>query len=233
MSMPKILFTESSLELIPKELWSHKQIKKHAKKRNKDPKDMLLDKNYHINAMVDLGLENIEKRGRPDIVHKCLLTALDAPVVKENKMKVYLHTIDDKFITFDNSIEIPRSYNRFVGLFEQLLKRRKITTPDGKVLMKLEDRSFKNILDTLYYDKVILLSEKGEKTDIFKLTSFLQKIEAPLILIGCFPRGDFEDYVYESVDHVFSIYDDVLMAWTITGMVVHVYGESIRLGKRL
>jgi len=42
------------------------------------------------------GLEDEAKRGRPDIVHLCLLEATSIPLYREGRIQIYAHTIRDR-----------------------------------------------------------------------------------------------------------------------------------------
>ncbi|NPA86229.1 MAG: 16S rRNA methyltransferase [bacterium] len=228
---PTLLLAEASLELVPPEIADHPAVRKHAERRKKKPTEMLLDKNYHYWAMKERGLPQLEKRGRPDIVHACLLVALDAPAVREQRMNVYVHTLDNKLIWFRPGLAIPRAYHRFAGLMEQLYRQRKIVAPSGDLLIKLEDKQIDEVLDSLYYDKLVLFSERGQQLDIFSASKKLLELEAPLLVVGAFPHGDFSQVLYERADLVIKLYSEVLMAWTVTAMLVCVYGEMLRLQK--
>ena len=48
------------------------------------------------------GLKNEIKRGRPDIVHLTLLSLCTSPAFYENKIKVFVHTINDQVISLNN-----------------------------------------------------------------------------------------------------------------------------------
>jgi rRNA small subunit pseudouridine methyltransferase Nep1 len=85
--MLSLVIIESALELVPKTIQNHSSIISHAKKLEKNPSDILLDNSWHFAAMK--GIENEFKRGRPDIVHLCLLEACTIPLYLENKIKVF------------------------------------------------------------------------------------------------------------------------------------------------
>ncbi|MEM3571985.1 MAG: hypothetical protein QW589_08700, partial [Candidatus Bathyarchaeia archaeon] len=103
MSALTIIFAESSIELVEEKLAKHPQIVKYARKRGKNPTEIILDKNYHYQAIKDeyLKSKNKEKHaferylktGRPDIVHFALLSVLETPLNFEGMLKVYVHTL--------------------------------------------------------------------------------------------------------------------------------------------
>ncbi len=122
--MISLILTESSLELVPNELKSHPSVISHAKKLGKKPSEILLDNSWHFAAMK--GIKNEIKRGRPDLVHFCILEATTIPLYQKNEIKVYIHTINDKVIYFGNNVHIPKSYHRFAGLIEKLFLEKTI-----------------------------------------------------------------------------------------------------------
>ena len=82
-------------------------------------------------------LEESERRGRPDIVHFALLEALGSPLNKERLLQTYVHTLKNHVITISPETRLPRNYDRFVGLMEQLFELGQVP-PAGQILLKLE-----------------------------------------------------------------------------------------------
>ncbi|HID15949.1 MAG TPA: 16S rRNA methyltransferase, partial [Candidatus Atribacteria bacterium] len=119
-----IILAEAALETIPKQIINHPLIRKHSKKRGKKPSEMLLDTSYHYAAMKKL--DGRWKRGRPDIIHITLLQILGSPANLQGKIKVYIHTRNNKVIYINPETRLPRNYLRFTGLIEQLFKTRKV-----------------------------------------------------------------------------------------------------------
>ena len=173
------VFLEASLETVPKVISKHPEILSDARRRKKKPTEMILDDSKHHNAMKKL--KNREKRGRPDIVHQCLLLLLDSPI--KNDFEIYVHTINDEIIYVNSETRLPRNYNRFIGLMEDLFKKRKITV-NGKTLLEITDLSLKRIIKDR---EVVVLSEKGKDEEV--LYDVFKKNFA--VCIGAFPHGDF------------------------------------------
>ncbi|MFZ1076851.1 MAG: ribosome biogenesis protein, partial [Nitrosotalea sp.] len=94
--MLALVIAESALELVPKELQNHNSVLASARKFNKKPSEILLDVSWHFAAMKKI--KNEIKRGRPDLVHFCLLEACSIPIYFENRLQVFVHTIDDRVI---------------------------------------------------------------------------------------------------------------------------------------
>lgn len=174
--MDLFILLDSSLELVPWEIARHLAVVSDAKRRKKDATELLLDDSKHHLAMKSL--KHREKRGRPDIVHHCLLLLLDSPL---KSFEVYVHTINDEIIWVSRETRLPRNYNRFVGLMEDLFKKGKIEV-NGRTLIEIINADLSEIVSG---KEVILLSEYGEKLN----TEMLEKEVA--ICIGGFAHGDF------------------------------------------
>ena len=111
------------------------------------------------------GIKNEIKRGRPDLVHFCILEATTIPLYQKNKIKIYIHTIDDKVIYFGENVNIPKSYHRFEGLIEKLFLEKTIEANDN-ILLEIKEKTFSDLIDEINPSKVIGLSSKGKETFI-------------------------------------------------------------------
>jgi len=217
-----LVIAEAALELVPREIWHHELIKKHARKRGKKPWEIVLDKSLHYRAM--LSLPQHHKRGRPDIVHVCLLEALGSPLNKRGLLRVYVHTIDNRVISVDPSTRIPRHYYRFVGLMEQLLTEGRIPPNSDKPLMKCTRMTFPELLNELGIELSVLMHERGERVKLDDLGSWIAsemvKGRRVAVVVGGFPHGDFNEDVLNAVSRRVSIFDEVLDSWVVTSRIL-------------
>ena len=220
--MISLILTESSLELVPKEIESHKSVISHAQKLGKRPSEILLDNSWHFAAMN--GIKNEFKRGRPDLVHFCILEATTIPLYKKNKIKVYIHTIDDKVIYFGDNVNIPKSYHRFEGLFEKLFLE-KIIESDGNKLLEIKEKSFLELIDEIKPSTVIGFSSTGKKLSIEKLTNEFD--ENCCLVIGGFQKGHFSDKIKGRVDQMISINDSSFEAHVVVARILYEYEKTI------
>src|SRR5574338_958504 len=159
--MLSLVIAEASLELVPKELQHHNSVVSYARKMGKRPSEILLDNSWHFGAMK--GIKNEIKRGRPDLVHFCLLEACTIPLYFENEISVYVHTVDDKIITVEPGVHLPKSYHRFAGLMEKLFAE-KVIKSDGQRLLEIKNMTFSDLIDKIEPDRVIGLSSEGNKS---------------------------------------------------------------------
>eukprot|EP00744_Colponema_vietnamica_P018792 GILI01026539.1.p1 GENE.GILI01026539.1~~GILI01026539.1.p1 ORF type:complete len:244 (+),score=43.46 GILI01026539.1:46-777(+) len=74
---------------------------------------------------------------RPDIVHQCLLALYDSDLAASGRLRVYIVTVKGKTIQVNPSLRPPRTYHRFKGLMESLLRSGSIVTSEGETLMKV------------------------------------------------------------------------------------------------
>ncbi|MDI9644757.1 MAG: 16S rRNA methyltransferase [Candidatus Verstraetearchaeota archaeon] len=213
--MITVIIGEAALETVPKEIAEHPAVVRLAERKGKRPEETLLDISYHYAAMK--GLENWERRGRPDITFLTLLSLLERPLNKEGQLQVCVHTRNDRIIRISPETNIPRNYTRFVGLMEQLFSVGRVP-PRGRPLMLLEKGNIEDILRGTTHGKVVFLSENGKKV---KLRYFeeLVKEANPVFVIGGFQRGEFMNT--RSADETVSVYKKSLDAWIVGAIVAH------------
>lgn len=211
------VIVEAALELVPKEISSHPAIVSYARKRGKKPAEVLLDRSYHHAAM--LNLEKAWKRGRPDIIHFTLLEVLGSPLNKSNYVEPYIQTQSGHIIYVNPATRLPRIYERFKGLVEKLYKH-PVVQSDGQVLLKLERGSIRDLVERLKPDIKFLLSENGLRLKWSEIAEEITSYEKPMIMLGGFPRGDFEDETRETVDAVVSIWREPLEAWIVSSRIL-------------
>ena len=220
--MLNIILAESSLEIIPKLLRSHPSVASYCKKFKKTPSSTLLDNSWHFGSMK--GLDNEIKRGRPDIVHLTLLSLCTTPAFYENKIKVFVHTINDEVISFNNKTRLPKSYHRFQGLIEKLFLTQKIEI-DNEILMELRSSSLYDLISKIKPTKIIGLTTKGKQITLDKL---IQQIpDNSCIIIGGFQKGHFNQDTEKTINDSFSINDSSLEAHLVASRLVYEYEKTI------
>jgi rRNA small subunit pseudouridine methyltransferase Nep1 len=207
--MLQLNIIDSELELVPEKMCDDYQIRKIANTRNKRPEEMILDSNY-MHGAIDRAYPGKSNRiGRPDIFYHLLNVTQDSILNRLGYLETVIHTKNDEIIRINSETRMPKSYNRFIGLMEKLLKNGKVESPDGKALMYMEKGKW-NSMNHDDYDR-ILLSPKGKKTrpsDIFRNKNNYS------VFIGGFSEGDFVSPVYRELEPI-SIFDDELTIWTV------------------
>lgn len=221
-----ILLAEASLETIPRELWNNSIIINDSRRMHKDPRYLILDRARHHKAMVKLPMA--EKRGRPDIVHQALLLIQGSFLARNGLIKTYIHTINNVLIDIDSGIRPPRNYNNFIGLMSQLFKEGRVP-PTGRALLKIIHDSVNYILNIEQPDRLVLLDDiRGKEITMREFTDYIVNFRKPLIMIGAFPRGSFEEYIYSLANDVFKIGKYTIDTASILCRLLH--SLEVRLG---
>jgi rRNA small subunit pseudouridine methyltransferase Nep1 len=240
--MLTIILAESALEPIPDEISSHPSVVANAKRRKKRSGSMILDGSLHHSAMKNL--EDWSRRGRPDIVHAFLLTSMDSLLNLEGALKVLVHTRNDQLITFDSCVRLPKNYNRFVGLMEQLFDSGSVPAelPEDmeRPLIELSgDKALPAVVRNLRADaesagrevKVTIMSDSGEAVnagEFFRDT--VRSGDEHICILGGFPEGGFRTELAElAPDSVISIYPEALKTWTVASEILVNYRNVSRV----
>jgi len=227
-SMLHLTFVESALERVPPSLWNHPSVVKKARQVGKHPSKILLDRTYHHRAM--LKLTNAAKRGRPDILHFSLLAAFGAPLNKECLLKTYVHTVDDHLIHFNPVVRLPKNYNRFVGLIEQLYEQGKIPVK-GPTLLELEQGGFQKLIEDIQPSYVIAFSRGGRPKLLQEVLDY-HKEENLMVMVGAFPHKHFSKGLLEFADDVISIDIESLEAWIVASRIIFSYERALGLPEK-
>ncbi len=208
---------------MPREIANHRVIQWHARRRGRRPIELLLNSSLHHQAM--RRLPDGDRRGRPDIVHVCLLLALDTPLNREGLLRTYVHTRHNKIITVDPSTRLPRMFNRFTGLIEHLFLTGE--APPESPLLRLENASLAELIERIRPKKVITFSELGQRKLCRELFDDISKEDEVCVVVGGFPHGEFLSNVAELSDELVSIDPELLRAPTVTARAVYAYEEAL------
>src|SRR5437879_12078815 len=193
--MLTLILAESSIELVPNEITGHPAILKSAERKKKDPRQLILDQSYHHSAILRLGKSGIG-RGRPDIVHFCLLLALGSPVNLDMQLTCFVHTRDDQVITIDPRTRLPRSTDRFTALIEQLYQSSMVPA-SGPPLMKLRRESLNDLLTKISPDSIVALTTLGLPKPMEAVAAGLRDAKRPALSVGGFPVCQLSDRIVE------------------------------------
>ncbi len=196
-----LVIAEASLETVPRELWGHPAIYKHARRRGKKPGEILLDSAVHHQAMKELPYR--EKRGRPDVVHLTLLEALSSLLNLEGMLRVRVHTVSDYVIDINPETRLPRNYMLFIGLMEQLFNEGRVPPDSPEPFLTVRPASLKKVLDDCPRP-VIVFSNYGDYVKISSIVERLAelKLNATVIVPGFPPVADYSGKVYSIADMI-------------------------------
>jgi rRNA small subunit pseudouridine methyltransferase Nep1 len=228
--MLHIILLDCAIELIPSELSSLKPIQKQASRRGKKPSELLLDQTHHGQSMTKLAQS--ERRGRPDITYLSLMSILETPLCKEGFLTVHLQLQDGRIVEVNPEVRLPRNYDRFVGLIEQLLQHGKVP-PQGNPLLQIHEISLEDLFARLkagsQSTKSILAIEDGQKTTCEMLRNLLPQDSAvPVIFgVGAFPHGEMPKETISIFEAHIELDREVMMAWHVCAEVLWVYSQKV------
>jgi len=213
-----IILVECGIELIPHEIRNHPAIKRNLSSRIYS--SQILDNALHHTAMKNL--TDLEKRGRPDIAHLCLLNALGSPLNKTGNLKLYIHTINNKIFKFNPKIRIARNYNRFKGLMGKLLIDNHITIDKAQLISQFNG-NVKDLINSFKNKEVFLFSSKGKIVKNYQELFSKNPSENLIVIIGGFQKSHFSDDIFKLSKNIISISNFPLDAWVVINKIITLY----------
>lgn len=194
--MITILVADAAIELIHQALQGLPKAKKLARMRGNRPSEILLDSSFLTEREMAL-VTCAERRGRPDIVHRVLLVALDSPVRDLLPLRLYLHTVGGRVFEVSPETRLPRNYRRFLGLMEQPLVRGRVG-PLGAPLIFEVGKSMSDLTGEVEPESVVALSERGPLEDPLVAAREISSGDGFLIL-GGFAHGGFSGGISSTI----------------------------------
>ena len=181
-------------------------------------------------------LDESERRGRPDITFLSLMSILETPLCKEGLLSAHLHLQDGRIIEVKPDVRLPRNYERFVGLMEQLLLKGRVP-PQGDTLLHISELTLEDLLLKLKTGSdnamTLLAIEGGKQTSVESLRNLLpQDPSVPVIAgVGAFPHGDLSQETIAMFDTSIELDREVMMAWQVCAELLWVYSLSVDVVK--
>ncbi|MFQ5711219.1 MAG: hypothetical protein ACE5GD_05490 [Candidatus Geothermarchaeales archaeon] len=197
-----LFVVEASLEIVPKQVRGERCIIGDAKRRGRKPRDILLNLSKHHAAVKKLG--DLDRRGRPDITHLALLTALDSPLNQMGRLQIYVHTLNGEIFRLSGEVRLPRSYERFEGLTVALLRDGHVPK-DPPYLLEMVDEDLPTLLKTLKLDRLIALSRVGSEVDLPRFLRSALGGRRVGFMVGGFQRGHFSPEVASLADEIIRV----------------------------
>jgi rRNA small subunit pseudouridine methyltransferase Nep1 len=215
-----VLLAEASIESFPEDLMKDLKVRNYFSKLKKSPSEVMLDVNFHQQFIEDL--PDLEKRGRPDIVHFTLLSCFGSILARQERLQVIIHTYDDKVITLNPEIRLPKSIERFNGLILQLFKDGRSPPSGDQVLMNLEHSTLPDLVKDLRekHDMIIEFSVKGEQLTSVEYSKIIFDSTNPLLIFGAFPHGEIRNLPSELVDKKLGIYEKGLDLFAVISQIL-------------
>ena len=170
------------------------------------------------------GIKNEIKRGRPDLVHFSILEATTIPLYYQNKLNLFVHTIDNKVIRFGKNVHIPKSYHRFQGVIEKLFQEKKIISKN-ELLLDMKGQTFSELIEEINPSSVIGFSTEGELSSYQKIASEIP--DNSCIVLGGFQKGHFSDSVQNEITNLYSVGNESFEGHVVTSRILYEYEKTI------
>jgi rRNA small subunit pseudouridine methyltransferase Nep1 len=125
---------------------------------------------------------------------------MDSPLNKAGLLQVYIRTRNNILIEVNPKCRIPRTYNRFEGLFSVLLKKLSIRAKDSsEVLLRVVKNPVTNYLPEGSY--IISFNEKSRLVNKDEFAyNCTKSFQHNVVVIGAISKGDVEiNYNHDSV----------------------------------
>jgi len=233
--MLTLILAESSIERISPQMARNPSVIAHARRKNREPGSLILDRSYHHSAIKAAEgrnpSEDFLKRGRPDIAFHVLLQALGSPLSREGLMRTHVHTIDDNVIDLDPRVKLPRNYDRFIGLLEQLYEEKSVP-PGEQPLLSIRKCTLPELVSESRVSTVVAFSTLGKPASVKDACVPIVEADAPGVLIGGFAHSHFNQSTTRLANHLFSIDKEPLDAWVVAARVIYEYECGIHLPQK-
>jgi rRNA small subunit pseudouridine methyltransferase Nep1 len=214
--MLRLIIADAELQTVPENMARDQAIRNIAVKNHKKPTEMLLDSNY-MHTTIDKHFPGeSNRRGRPDIIYIFLEVAMESILNKNKMLDVYVHTRENYIIHINSETKLPRSYNRFQGLMEDLFKKRSINY-NGNELLSMREGAIIPFLKNLD-GKTVALSPEGTSSSL----SAIINQDNLNVIIGGFSQGDYISDIYGNFP-AYKIFNEELTIWSVGMEVISQY----------
>jgi rRNA small subunit pseudouridine methyltransferase Nep1 len=215
--MISLILADAEIERAPPSCPNGSSLPRVCSVKDSDLRGVIVLDSY-IHRHILEGLEDAERRGRPDIVHSFLLLAQGSKACREGKLKPYIHTRGEEVVFVGSSYRPDPNYISFLRSLGELLDDGAFGA--GEEGLRLErDLSLTALIALLKVDKVIVLTPSGLKRDLSE--ALLPSTDEHMaVIIGGFPEGDFRSPAYEIADEKISLGDELLTVPDVTSQVL-------------
>ena len=238
--MLNLLLVETALEVAPSKYRGHPSVLNNAKKYGNPGR--ILDIALHHSFMKNLK-DNI-KRGRPDILHQYMLSALTSILNKKGQLRIFFQTYAGEIYEINPILRPPKDFMRYKGLMYKLLTEKEITTEkstshrknfsadeplDDSTLIRNIRLPLQGLIKQINPDKVIRFTSKAELVERNKIFSDIKDNPDHNILgiIGGFQSGGYSQEVMDIEADDISIYPEGLETNTVINHIIINFERAI------
>jgi len=155
---------------------------------------------------------------------------LNSPLNKAGFLSIDIHTINDVVIRVNPKVRIPKNFNRFIGLIEQLFKFKKVP-PKKEYLLKIEEIRLDELIRSYKGSEFFILSEHGKPYNREKMFKVFRGNKSVVLLIGAFHRGEFGKQIEKLTPNKIKIDSETLDSAIVVSAIINAYEYAINLDK--
>ena len=108
---------------------------------------------------------------------------------------------------------------------EKLYREKKITSNNGDVLLKIEDKTFSELVDEINPSKIIGFSTNGNKNTYEKIATEIT--DDTCIVLGGFQKGHFSGLVEDKITDLYSVGDESFEGHVVIARMLYEYEKTI------
>ena len=132
---------------------------------------------YERTATTEVANESLTE-ARPDIVHQCLLALFDSDLGAAGRLRIYISTTRGCAIEVSPNMRPPRTFHRFKGLVETLLRDGRVVSADGETLLSVMQGT---VSPAIPFGAPVVGLSCSKDVDVVSPTELAQKaIESPV-----------------------------------------------------
>lgn len=215
--MISLILADAEIEPIPSICSDGKGLPRACSVKDEQLRGILVLDSYLHRHILE-GLEQAERRGRPDIVHSFLLLVQGSEACRKGRLRSYIHTKSDEVVVVGQGYAPEQNYLAFLKSLSDLFSAGNLGT-EAEGMRIREHMPLKELLEELAPDEVVVLTPSGYRMDLVKVLE-ASKDRHLAVIIGGFPKGDFHSPVHELADVRISLGDKLLTVPDVTARVL-------------
>jgi rRNA small subunit pseudouridine methyltransferase Nep1 len=141
-------------------------------------------------------------------------------------LRTNVHIIDDNVTDVDPRVKLPRNYERFIGLLEQLYEEKSMP-PGEQPLLSIRKCTLLELVRESRVSTVVAFSTIGKPASMKDACVPIVEAHVPAALIGGFAHSHSSESTIQLASHLFSIDREPLDAWVVAARVIYEYGINL------
>lgn len=219
-----LILADTELETVPELMTNESDVINHARRKRKDVGQLVLDSSFMHRSIEKYYPGESNRRGRPDLVHTFLMVTQESILNRKGMLRTYIHTRNDQVIDINPEERFPKSYNRFVGLIEDLLASG-LVAAEGRILLSVKRETLLGLINKIRCRNIRVLSPRASIT---RITEVVRDGSDLVVVIGGFAFGDYKSDI-STLGEALSIYEEELTTWTVASEIISQFERTLSI----